>query len=48
MQMVNLGLEVSPSLRLGMNSLNRGAVDTLFMARSQHLDKLLNIHINLE
>lgn len=48
MPMVNLGPEVFPSPRLGTNSLNRGDVDTLFMARSQHLDKLLNIHINLE
>lgn len=48
MQMANLGLEVFLSPRLGMNSLNRGDVDTLFMARSQHLDKHLNIHINLE
>lgn len=48
MEMVNLGLEVLPSPRLGMNSLNHGDVDTLFMARSQHLDKHLNIHINLE
>ena len=48
MQMANLGLEVFPSPRLGTNSLNRGDADTLFMARSQHLDKHLNIHTNLE
>ena len=31
MEMVNLGLEVLPSPRLGMNSLNHGDVDTLFI-----------------